>query len=770
MSGTSNQEVSQAPKGNTYADDKGLEHAMGVGRNGKRLNTHCADLQELMEQARDEFLEMRSAHMSGSRHDFPREGLLGEIIMRTPIFVYDLPELVDFCDTAFVDRSGKMYISHNFARRLLTEHAEGKDTLFFIFRHEASHLQRLHLQRLLDFPTEIAMAATDIRINIDIAICEVGTRHYDKTGHDISEAQLNEGLKVYLEEIRKSALGFGWALTLEDHAKYKGMSEEAIATELYKSWKEKPPLKNRDVSFAHIMEGAACEVDAVKVMLQQGVALPTTAANFVSTPAELSALATELRRIGAEKAKPSTVSDQELQDAHDKLDRFRNHQGLLELQTRHDAAATLLVGTAQTHKSGNSGDAYLDILTPNERVEMARDVLKMLLEPNKRASAGNSGQGSLSIQDLERFRQPQRPQDGKADRDTIPNPTVQHTHNHIIEPAELAAILKDAGLAEASLEALGYHDLEKLDDENALVKDNIISAINKATEDMMRVGSRYPGGHLLNYAKQQMLDFYKPVMTWQMKFRKMLAEAGRGSRFDELEPWAIYHVDAADMGYANQNDVPYMGSMVTGKLKRPLGIAVYDTSGSVDDSMLKRNYSEGLNMSSASRGNNAPEVIHAAADTVMRGKPILITPENLKTTLKKGIETYGRGGTNLLSMIECSMELVSPGSKSGFAGRDLDFITLFTDTGDTPPSFARLLATSRKLGLKKLPTILIVAAKECYDEAFAKEVSKYGHIVYYDTKAKSKENHVDFDKIGREQDQKQKSLQPAERKAPKVPR
>ena len=133
------------PAGVTQHVDKGKEDALGIGRNGKLLNTHCEDLQWSIEDIRDEFLELRTIYINDVRHDVMRNGLLGEIVSRTPILVYDLPELKDQVDTAFVDMSGKMYISDTFARRIIAEHKAGLDSANFLIRHEGDHLRRMHM-------------------------------------------------------------------------------------------------------------------------------------------------------------------------------------------------------------------------------------------------------------------------------------------------------------------------------------------------------------------------------------------------------------------------------------------------------------------------------------------------------------------------------------------------------------------------------------------------------------------------------------------------
>lgn len=771
-----------------HANDEGLEKALGIGKNGKKLNTNALDLQEQIEIVRDAFLEVRSVYIGRERHDFLRNGLLGEIVSRTPIFVYDLSELKAIVPTAFVDRSGKMYIADTFARRLLAEHHAGLDSLNFLIRHEADHLRRLHLARMAQVHPTIANIAQDIRINIDITKGEAAELFASKNSRDAGDNEIREAAKAYLATLAPTAVGIGCAMNFEDYCKFDGKSEEAIAVELMKDWKEPPKIPNRDVSFELIMEGAAQEADSVKVMLQTGVKLAPTAPPYVMTPAELSGLAQDLRRIGKAKANPKSVSDQDLKDCYDRLAKLKEHQGLVELDMQHARASMALAGTGGVHSSGKTGDAYLDALKPSERVEMAMRILEKILNPS--ANNGMPAQpqnGGLNIKDLERSmgrgqgngpgqkgnsNDPSQggsgdpsgdPQQSKGNADMVPSPNVYHDHDHVMDTDKLIGILKGAGVSDSSLEKLGYDDLDKLAEETQACKDGVVAAINKASEDQMKVGTRYPGGHLLNYAKAQMLDFFKPVLSWEMALKKLLESMGKGQRYDPMEAWTMYHVDAADMGFKHQRDVPFMGSMVPGRPQKPLFFGLHDTSGSVDDAMLKRFISEGINMSRKMSRGNAPDVAHIFVDTIARGEPLYITEKNYQQILKGGLNYGGRGGTNFQAGIENAFELVKPGGKkTPYTGRTIDALAYFTDTGDTPPDPVRLLAKARDCGMKKLPTIIFIAPKSTYNEAFMKAIEGWATIVYFDAGPSAKAKQViDVDKAAREQDQKMASVEAA---------
>lgn len=762
--------------------DKGVEEALGIGRGNKKLNADHLHLQEQLEDYRDRFLEVRTHIGSrGIRHDYMREGLLGEIVSRTPIFIYDLPELLDRVKTAFVDRSGKMYIAAPWFEQLVREQEAGLDSLNFIFRHEGDHLRRLHLARMPDIPHVIANIAQDIRINSDILKSGCSQSYYDRTGTHPSAAQLDQEISDFLSrhETAMSAISGGCGMNMADYKKYDGLSEEAIGALLMKDWKEPPKIPNTKVPFPEIMEGAAQEADSIKTRVVQQSS--PGAKDRSMTPSALSHLASELRRIGAAKANPAKVTDADLQGALDLLDKLAAHPCLKENDAVHERGSIASAGTGAPHLSAKTGSPYLNALRPSERVDLAQQMLGQILQPQAGSPMGPKPQdGGVSVSDLERSLGRGNPKPGSGDpqagdgaggqpgdksledgtgtEDMIPSPNVYGDHDHVMDTEELAELLHKAGLSGSSLEKLGYDDLKKLDEEVSASKDNVVAAINKATEDMTSMGPSYPGGHMVNYAKAQMKDFFKPVLSWEMAYKKILDGAGKGSRFDMAEPWMIYHVDAADMGFSSQRDVPYMGSTMPGKEVRPLIFVPIDTSGSVTDGQLKRFISEAINMARKSSRSTSPEVVIVFADTVARGEPVYVDEKNYQKYLQTEVNYGGRGGTNLQAGIESIFEMVKPGSKSGFAKRQIDAIVYFTDTYDINPSGAKLLRKAQECGMKQLPTTLFLAPTTCYNEGFKKDVAHFAETIFFDPKSLMK---IDLKAQARAQEQRNRSLRAA---------
>ena len=326
----------------------GVAEELGVGKGDKRLNSHHQLLQRQMNKVKAEFTEIRSAFVNGVRHDYRRFGLLSEIVANTAVIVYDLPELIALCDTGFVDHSGKIYISAPFATRAMHEHQQGEHSLFFFLGHESDHLRRLHLERMLQYPHGIAVRAQDARINIDLVRAEAAERLYEAFGPRAGRKLDSSAIKALLNELSTTAVGIGIAMNYEDHERFADLSEESIAAIMMREHKPPPPIPNREISFPLIMEGAAGEVEQVKDMVRQGLPLPPSPPASEFTPAELSELARVLREVGQAKANPSKVSDAQLDACLQGLFKLKLHQGLLELDIRHERASVIAMSTGGT--------------------------------------------------------------------------------------------------------------------------------------------------------------------------------------------------------------------------------------------------------------------------------------------------------------------------------------------------------------------------------------------------------------------------------------
>lgn len=708
-----------------------------------RLNLHAGDLQEDVARRVEEFNAMTTIFIGGQRHDIRANGMLSDIVASTPVLIYDLPELKMRVNTAFVDTTGRMYICDTFYRKLIKEQDEGKDSLFFLLRHEADHLRRLHLQRMMDVDPDIANESQDIRINIDIITMAVGNIMAARSpdGKVVYGPAFDDEVRAYISNIGESLKG-GCGLTFEAYKKYHGWSEERIAADLMKNRPPAPPqdAKQTEISFSELMEGAAQDCDQLASLGKaSGNTMPNTmptqtgnTAPDISVATLNSTLAKELRAIGVARGK---VNLQTMRDCMASLLAVMDTEEMTDRDLQH---SRLQLTPGKVVPSVKTKDTYVNDLTPRERLMLAAKLINMVLNPKSGASAGAS-KGGLKVKDMDAMLGKGSGQGDPAAGDPsgnegTPDANVKHGGDHVMTAKEMADILNRNGLKETAAK-LGYDDLKTIGREEEAAKQSVVAAINQASEDMMRVGlSRMPGGHMVDYAVARLNDFYKPVLTLKMAIKETIEGCGRSIRYEEEEPWQPFYVDHEDMGLSCADDIPYQGSYVSGATKKPVVITMIDSSGSVDDSMLKRFGTESVNFAKESQGENAPEVIIVFADTVARGKPIFIDENNVDEYLSNGLGYGGRGGTSFQASIENVFEMFRPDSGSPFEGRKLDALIYFTDSFDVVPDQARLEEKAFECGFDRLPTSLFLVPQSCYNEPFAKGTADWATTIFFNPK------------------------------------
>jgi hypothetical protein len=729
------------------SQSKGALTDLGIGKRTRLFQDESKHyLADELQDAYDRFIETQTVYLGAEqeRHDIPRNGMLAEIIKHTTILLYDLPELMARVSTGFVDTTGRMYISVPFFEKLLADDKAGKDGIEVMLRHEAEHLRRMHLQRMVEFPHSLANIAQDIRINLDIArMAAIQEMIADRnTASQVSDpSAVEKAVQNYLTNTLGSAMRIAHAFTWADHQKWGLKSEEAIAAELLKEYKASPKTDpETEVSFPKVCEGVAQDMDAIETAAN--VIDPKTKAPVDAQTAQAAHnLAGDLRRVAKD---PKAITKAEYQKLLSDLVPLMSGKPMADRDMEHKKIQ-LAAGTgAPPPPSVKTGDAFVDTLTPSMRALVLFQLLNMILNPKQ--GVGGPSNGGVRVKDLPMPPQPgtsanEDMADGNSDR--RPNANVYHGDDHVLTGEEVKDILERNGLHDVA-QKLGYDELEKIEEKEAASRDAAMGAINQAREDQMRVSpSRYPGSHMVDYAVAQVADFYRPVLNWKSRLKETIAEAGMGSRYEFEEPWQVYYAEPSDLGVGSVNDIPYMGSNVPGSSERPVILVPVDTSGSVDDAMLKRFITEAVNMARDNdSGDSAPEVIVVFADTMGRGTPVLITPESYQEFLKKGLNYGGRGGTNFQASLEHCFDMLKDGG--ALEGRKLDSIVYFTDTFDMPPDQYALEEAAFSAGMSKLPTLLFLAPKSCFNEAFTEGVSAYAECIYFDTK---KDLTVDFEDL-----------------------
>lgn len=708
------------PKGSIIHHLIGGRSALDDEATRERLNQFSSELQYDAEDHRQDFVMDTTVFVSGSRLDIPRFGMLSDVFRRTPVVVYDLPELKMRVNTAFVDKSGRLYISDTFYKGLVSESARGKGDnwrsygLFFLFLHECEHLRRLHLDRMRDVPPRVANIAQDIRINIDITtllVSDILLSNGVKTTDFDYELTFEEERRRFLDNLCDT-LKSGCAVTYDEQKKWGKMSEEEIAIKWMQENKDDDKddgvPEDHEISIKDLTEAVAQDMDATSAIANKN--------KDHASSVECKNLSTDIRDAGSKKLKVPKASLVAIKTSL--CDLVLNSPHMIARNVEHDSLQI----------SGKSSvtvkDVFIAGLRPNDRAGLLVKIIDMVLNPQN----GNdpSEKGGLSIKDLDMAGQGAGEGGGKSSGSDAGG-------DHTMTSEELAKILKDAGLHN-TVKALGYDNHINMGSNEEASKEAVIGAINTAADQLLRAGSVYPGGHIVNYSKEQMHSFYEPTISLKSIMKNILCAPGRASGHDPMTPWGGYFADPRDFGFGSNGDMPFLGSIVPRQNKKSVIAIIIDTSGSVNDNMLKRFISEAVNMARDTETKSSPEVIVTFADTVIRGEPLFIDHTNYEGYLKKGVSFGGRGGTDFNAATEHVLRMTEP--NGALERRKFDAIIYFTDTFDAPPDGAHLNKVASECRMKELPPMLFLAPVECTNKGFkdAVESQGYGQVVFFNTK------------------------------------
>lgn len=288
---------------------------------------------------------------------------------------------------------------------------------------------------------------------------------------------------------------------------------------------------------------------------------------------------------------------------------------------------------------------------------------------------------------------------------------------HTITLEDLIKVLEKEGLT-SILDALQLPASDKLDEiakieENTLLKD--IENIEKAAAQKSACNGKYPGAHIVDAASERIKGLTDGKLDWKLGMREWVLGGGMRFKMFEDEADALYYIDGKDMGLS---DPIYVGSPVPHSPEETV-LCLIDTSGSVDDKMLKSFISEILNLKRGVSGvtDTASEVVILSADTVLRGEAIEVTDENVDELLEQGVKIFGRGGTDLAGSLDMAMNLDLIKKKK------ITSVIYFTDLCDIPPPKSRF-----DKYLEKGMTFAYVTAPSTMSDEFAKAVKDYARV------------------------------------------
>lgn len=692
---------------------------------GRRLlSLENQDALRELERAVALFSATRTAFHDNKRIDMPVNGLSSEMAIRTPVLLYDLPELMQVCNTAFTDGS-RVFFSVALFRDLMRLRGEGKIDFDFVLKHELEHIRLLHTSRMLPFDRDLANRAQDIRINIDIltdmSSCRLFFAARSRREYEGALDQIAAHYEQTCTECAGDVIHMGLATRPEDRQEWGDATSEQIARILQT---QEPPILEIDMS--ELFKKAAEDLRE---------AADRTEKNQGSAPGQSAKQESGASHSDQGKPKDGSAGQgaqghdpQEMRDLADALDRAAQGSASRDdlEKIRRDAGkqASSNAMREMDGKCDGNKDARpssLDDLKPSKRVQLSAAAADHLLNPQAGKQAGK-GKGKGQVQSM------------SVNAQNLNSPS----ENHYIPPEDLKEIFERANAQNLS-KALGYDTPEKIEKMRRDTADNTENAVRKAASDMQKAGGSYPGAHMVNCAMRDLDLSKKPVLEVTQVIQKVLSQqAGRRkTSYDIMTPSIITSVRAADMGFGSSGDIPYMGTHVPVKPKKNLVVGIIDTSGSTG-AILERLAVEAVNIAKRNRHDTAPEVMLVSADTVVRGKPVMINERNVEKLIKGGLSASGLGGTDFLAPL---LGVVKATEKGGvLAGRKIDHILYFTD-GECwlPP---------RDALPEKLPPVLFLVPDTHYRQQFDKEVkdSSWSDVVFF---PESQVTKLDLEKTAR---------------------
>lgn len=288
---------------------------------------------------------------------------------------------------------------------------------------------------------------------------------------------------------------------------------------------------------------------------------------------------------------------------------------------------------------------------------------------------------------------------------------------HTIPLEDLIKTLEENGLEHIKdiLELPASDNSEEIAkiEENIVLKD--IELIEKAAAQKAQVGGKYPGSHIVDAAAERIKGLTEGKLSWKLGLKEWILGSGMNFRVSDEEADMLYHIDPAEMSLS---DPIYVGSPIPHAPEEAI-LCLLDTSGSVDQKMMKEFISEVLTLKKGVSGvsDTASKVILLSADTVLRGEALEITEENVDSLLEQGVNVFGRGGTDLANSLDQSMKLDLVKSNK------ITAVVYFTDLCDFPPPKARFQDYLDK-GIK----FVYVTTPHMRSEEFIKGVKDYARV------------------------------------------
>lgn len=219
---------------------------------------------------------------------------------------------------------------------------------------------------------------------------------------------------------------------------------------------------------------------------------------------------------------------------------------------------------------------------------------------------------------------------------------------HSMPMEEFSEMLEDNPDLQKVKDALGIpdkEDLSKIGEMEKKSKLRDLSDLQKAMQQKAQMGGKYPGGHIVDAEAERVKAETEGKMSYKLGIRQFIAGEGRSYVETYDVPGLLAYVDGADMGLG-ENEGVFVPEEIPAQ-PDAVGVVLLDTSGSVDNSMISEFLTEIMWLKrNKGEGDTASEIYVFSADTCLRGEPEPITENNYHEIIEKGVNVYGRGGTD----------------------------------------------------------------------------------------------------------------------------
>ncbi|MDI5833309.1 VWA-like domain-containing protein (plasmid) [Shewanella xiamenensis] len=293
--------------------------------------------------------------------------------------------------------------------------------------------------------------------------------------------------------------------------------------------------------------------------------------------------------------------------------------------------------------------------------------------------------------------------------------------NHTMSIEDFTNFINENGL-DSVLEKLGIpkDNLDGgIDKLNQRFQDQILESYNTAKQYRLnnKNGHKMAGMHTEDALEYRLEQLNQPKLNIKTVLRDTILGDGMSFKVNEDMPTALFSVDPTEMGI----EFPVYEAAVEPSENMYLPTAMLiDTSGSIysDKETITQFFSEAIGILE----DNENAVVYVfAADTAVRGKPIILSKDTLEDCVNN-LPVRGGGGTEFTGPINAVMNWMSDNAFDPNTGIPVNCgaIIYMTDLEAAPPKKENLV--------DDLPPVLFICKESDFNPDFANRVSNFATV------------------------------------------